>query len=832
MTMTEQRASYTVHYVKVLQTFGFLAPHLAYNSIIEELDEWLEFLEREGQPYSLTMDGEVCGIDTYLSYRPENIERIEALVQNGQLSIGPWYRRPHGTILPQPESLIRNLLLGMNTARAFGEPLKVADLRDGMGEFAQMPQIIRGFGMESALIQVGLGEEPFDLHWEGLDGSRVWLAYLKEGYATYGYGTLNHTQFNALFKDDSTNEIPTSESGFFLYISNRGTPKQEVVVTSENTPHQLLHSTFTDYVERLKDRRDLPIVRGELRSPQHANTQPGLLTARLWSQRLMHTTETILIRHFEPISALVETALTSAHNKYRPQSALQMTWRSVVNHQATPEQTTPMPEPMLEAGLIEGVSVSNDLADHALYRLRGLINLPVKGNLVFNPSQIIRTEFIQNGDGAFAEWIYAPDIPPMGYAIVERQYEDLDFRDTPATDLTIENEFIRAQVDPAGPTVTLYDKVRNVEYSRLLIFRDEGDQGGFVQFTPVGRGIQNSRDLHIEGLSGELTQFYEDLSYSVVMTIDPAPEMNLPPMPAPGLFKLIAHVKLRLTKGVPRLDATITITNTFPNHRLRAHFPLPFQAKTAYYDGSFEVSERPIEDLPPISPPDGWAGSPLAAQPVKAFVAVFNPDPDAPGHGLIIANRGLPEAEVLTNEDEQSEIAITVLRSYNLIGDNFSAPFPNLTMTPKIIFLTDMIGDFTVELSIIPASFGDLSVGFDQAWAYADGQMMQTRYYYRDNEPAGTLPERLSLMLSSDARFRITAVKLPFDQERSGLIVRGFNYSQTEFEITLTPYRSFAVCDVTRMDETETGGKLAVEATGAVSFFAAPHRVLTFWFHD
>jgi hypothetical protein len=97
---------------------------------------------------------------------------------------------------------------------------------------------------------------------------------------------------------------------------------------------------------------------------------------------------------------------------------------------------------------------------------------------------------------------------------------------------------------------------------------------------------------------------------------------------------------------------------------------------------------------------------------------------------------------------------------------------------------------------------------------------------------SGPFPLAASLITTSESQFRITAAKLPEDPDRSGLIVRGNNLSDQELWVTLTPWRAYNVIDVVAMDEEPTGGRLAQESNGAIRFRAAPHRILTFWFHN
>jgi hypothetical protein len=98
---------------------------------------------------------------------------------------------------------------------------------------------------------------------------------------------------------------------------------------------------------------------------------------------------------------------------------------------------------------------------------------------------------------------------------------------------------------------------------------------------------------------------------------------------------------------------------------------------------------------------------------------------------------------------------------------------------------------------------------------------------------SGSLPLTASLIAVSDWRFEVTAIKLPEDADRGGLIVRGSNRSEDTLHVTITPFRAFRHCDVVTLDEVPTGGIMGIDpASGAFRFKATPHRLLTFWLHD
>jgi alpha-mannosidase len=255
------------------------------------------------------------------------------------------------------------------------------------------------------------------------------------------------------------------------------------------------------------------------------------------------------------------------------------------------------------------------------------------------------------------------------------------------------------------------------------------------------------------------------------------------------------------------------------NYRVRVCFPLPFTVSEVIHDAPFEIVTRPVQDLPAVLPPEGYAETPLGTIVSRSFVAAFNPD--APRNGLIIAHRGIPESEIITDEDGRPMFALTVLRSVGYLhklGVNTRAQ-DHEAQDRRSVAAT-LPGAQIAEFALIPT---DVALGFEQAVAYSDGGL-------RGFMTTADQPIRQSLIVSSDSRFQISTTKLP--ETGSGLIVRGYNTSTEEIEVRLTPFRAFAVCDVVRIDETSTGGRLALESDGSFSFFAAPHRILTFHLFD
>ena len=979
-----RRASYTLHsisHVRWQRETGSSSQAALQLTML--LDNVLALMDSDARYRAFLLDGQTILIEDYLALRPERFETIERLVQSGQLALGPWYVQPD-FLIASAESHIRNLLLGTRTARVFGASLAIGYMPGGSGHIGQMPQILRGFQIDSAVIVRGLGDDPAELTWEAPDGSRVLAAYLRESDDALAHLPIHLPDAITAIGRVRERLAPHTASGHLPIFSAasgldpiRHLP-DALAAANSALIDSVFHSTLTAYMDAMRADvagRELPIVRGELRRPERYALSTGGLSARLWIKQRNHAAETLLTRWVEPFTAWAEAIDAQPQRMARlrqPQIAIERAWRRLLENQ-TPETLGGFVSDALCAEIStrfdQVMQIGEALAHSALQALADSIDttsLTADGAtlVIFNPSSQPRTDgvdswldlpgqfedgadlidtrgkvipytideperapdlahltldreglqsaqtAIQGGrllsytiGGVFMRrdllypdtvqvivTVYASDeqteastaavehflqilqavradesiqsidlhfrrpmryhlrfiayeVPPFGYVSygltrtgrIASPVTLAELSDAGRADFSLENESVRVTLDPQLLTLTLFDRVRGLSYSGLFDLRCEGDQGDARNFSPTGRAIQINQRL------GSETRFTreshaESLAYQVILVIDPTPEMT--PSTARNV-ELTIDIMLTVYRDVPRVDMHITLHNTLANQRIRAHFQTPFAASTAQYDGHFEVVTRAGLDLPAISPPEGWAETPLGTSPQQAFVAVFAPQSsqDLPSEderpGLIIANRGVREAEVLPNDQGSAEIAITLLRSISwLRRDDLltRAPIAPQTMMPPVAMLgLEAMGAQIVELSLIPGVAGD----YNQARAFSEGGLraVVAAQHGQTVQHDESLAGMSALIRSSVPEFVISAIKLPADAQANGLIVRGYNASDDAVTVTLTPWRPFRYVDVVYIDESTSGGRLATEIDGAIEFKAAAHRILTFWFH-
>lgn len=138
------------------------------------MDQLIENMEKDPDYKYFHMDGQTITLEDYLEIRPENRDRLRKLISDGRIIIGPWYVMPD-EFLVSGESLVRNLQKGFEISRDYGvEPMKNGYVVDIFGHNSQFPQILKGFGIDSAVLFRGVGDYQKDAFtWEGADGSNV-----------------------------------------------------------------------------------------------------------------------------------------------------------------------------------------------------------------------------------------------------------------------------------------------------------------------------------------------------------------------------------------------------------------------------------------------------------------------------------------------------------------------------------------------------------------------------------------------------------------------------------------------------------------------------------
>ncbi|MBA2693112.1 MAG: hypothetical protein H0U65_11570 [Rubrobacter sp.] len=299
--------------------------------LVRFMDELLDVLEDDEGFRSFLLDGQVSLLDDYLEVRPEKREELQTLVREGRIEIGPWYVQPDEFLI-SGESLVRNLLLGDRAARPFGPIMKQGYVPDTFGHISQLPQILRGFGINTFYTMRGLAEdiEEFgsEFWWEAPDGSKVMAHFLSETYSNAA--VLGSDPAKISFRHDRISE-PSSyfvsyDSLFELRDNLAKRATNGTILFLNGSDHVTVQPLFSKYVfdlnQRMKDRLfngrlgdferlvldgnpELNTYKGELRWAKYQPILKGVYSSRMYLKQENEHTQQLLEGMAERAAAVV-----------------------------------------------------------------------------------------------------------------------------------------------------------------------------------------------------------------------------------------------------------------------------------------------------------------------------------------------------------------------------------------------------------------------------------------------------------------------------------------------------------------------------------------------
>jgi alpha-mannosidase len=372
----------------------------------------------------------------------------------------------------------------------------------------------------------------------------------------------------------------------------------------------------------------------------------------------------------------------------------------------------------------------------------------------------------------------------------------------------LENEFFRVEARKDG-TLLVLDKSSGIRYQGLNRFLDGADCGDEYNYAPPANDrIVPARLKKVTTTHGVTRQTLA-LELEITLPVSLAGDRRSRSRES---CQMPILTKVTLPMGVARIDIHTRVTNAARDHRLRVHFPTPFQVDHAWQDGHFEVVQRGI-GVPASD--DSWVEQPRSEVPQRGFSDVSDGK-----HGLMIANRGLPEVEIRDLGPDGREIALTLLRCVGWLSrDDFSTRKGHAgpaMETPG----AQLPGSWEFDYAIIPHA-GTWSAGLHEARAFESPlRSAQTGIH------PGSLPPEASLVDRSDASFDVTTIKETEDGK--GWLVRGTNLGEEPIQLRLKPWKPWKNCRRVNLAE-ETLAKARVNG-GSVDLEVGPHETVSLRF--
>jgi alpha-mannosidase len=384
--------------------------------LVALLDELLPRLDADPSYTHFLLDGQMAVVDDYVAVRPGAAPVLRRLATSGRLAMGPWYTLPD-EFLVSGETLVRDLQLGIEKAAAFGGAMRVGYLPDMFGHVAQMPQLLRLFGFEHAVVWRGvpLAIDRTAFWWEGPDGSTVRAEYLPDGYGNA-----------AELPDDPKRLLDRVRAWEHEHHDRLADGPLLLMNGSDHLEPQPFLGRVVAQANRLADgdlqfeigslaayldaapTDDLPHWKGELRSGARANLLMGVASNRVDVKQAAARAELALERVAEPMAALFAPAVAW------PQALLDEAWLQVIRNAAHDSVCACSADEVCEAVLHryhEAALIGQGLARQALATLAD--GLSVKGPVAVNPTARTRSGLV--------EVVVSGEAVPGGTQLVSRR---------------------------------------------------------------------------------------------------------------------------------------------------------------------------------------------------------------------------------------------------------------------------------------------------------------------------------------------------------------------------------------------------------------------------
>ncbi|MFE9629163.1 alpha-mannosidase [Streptomyces sp. NPDC006527] len=360
--------------------------------LVIALDTVLETAEANPD-FRFTVDGQMAAVEDYLEMRPENRDRVVALVREGRLAIGPWLILLD-EFLCSGETIVRNLQMGWAAAERLGGAMPIGYLPDMFGHVAQMPQILARAGIKDAALWRGVpgSVEGHAFRWRAPDGSEVRTEFLFDGYDN-GLDVLLVPDRIGRALDDYA-RMTAGRWGGDPVLAMAGTdhnapdPKLAAWLRqAAGTERSIAVATLDEYIHQHVRDEVTAVVTGELRSHVRGNILPGVLSVRLGLKQRMAVAERT-VDHAERVNALWSRRDDSPF--------LSLAWHKIIEssaHDSVVGSGTDETCDQVEARLAEAAQAARAVRDAAL--AEPAASVPSDAYLVANPLPTARTALVE-----------------------------------------------------------------------------------------------------------------------------------------------------------------------------------------------------------------------------------------------------------------------------------------------------------------------------------------------------------------------------------------------------------------------------------------------------
>lgn len=320
--------------------------------LVDLMDNLLEVFEREST-YVFHLDAQTICLEDYLEIRPHKLARIEELVREKRLLVGPWYVQ-NDFYLTSGEATIRNLLLGSQIAESFGFCSKTGYVPDQFGLIGQLPQIFNGFGVRDCIFGRGYklfrlnGEgqrlpvsTPNEFEWFSPDGSSVLAVQMSNWYNNaqrFSEDPAKARRYLGLI-DGGLEKTSTTPYRLLMNGVDHLEAQENLLQILKKLDggldkDKIFQSNMAAYIKKVRSyvkKKELGCVKGELRKGVNCQILQGTLSSRPYLKTANARAQSLLELQLEPLWSILGL-MTGDRTRY-PQDELRYAWKMLLkNH--------------------------------------------------------------------------------------------------------------------------------------------------------------------------------------------------------------------------------------------------------------------------------------------------------------------------------------------------------------------------------------------------------------------------------------------------------------------------------------------------------------------
>ncbi|MCY9668425.1 alpha-mannosidase [Paenibacillus alginolyticus] len=322
--------------------------------LVKLVDTLLDKMDQDAKYRSFFLDGQTIILEDYLQVRPDQKDRLTKFIQDGRILIGPWYIL-QDAFLTSGEANVRNMQIGHQDAKKYGDVSKIGYFPDTFGLVGQTPQLMQQSGITNALFGRGVKPTGFnntvsdgdyessfsELLWEGPDGSQVLGILFANWYSNGNEIPVDREEAKAYWERKLADAEKYASTGELLFMNGCDhQPVQLDLPEAIQAARELypdtnfVHSNFIDYLQAVQRslKHELSTVKGELRSQRTDgwSTLVNTASARVYLKQMNQLGQAMLEKVAEPLAAFAH--VLEVGEKY-PLHLFTYAWKTLMqNH--------------------------------------------------------------------------------------------------------------------------------------------------------------------------------------------------------------------------------------------------------------------------------------------------------------------------------------------------------------------------------------------------------------------------------------------------------------------------------------------------------------------